>query len=141
MENSALATATNKKTSKYCGCWMKKIMRGTKRSQFPLKWNKNSYMRAQHIRLKNHPLLLYLFLPWWVYRHHHSLKIRGQIKERDVVVLIDSGASHNFIMFALVKELGLPVASTKDFAVVLGTGAEIRATRVCWQVTVYILQN
>ena len=55
----------------------------------------------------------------------HSLKIRGQIRERDVVVLIDSGDSHNFIATALVKELGLPIASTKDFRVVLGTGLKL----------------
>ena len=68
----------------------------------------------------------------------HSLKIRGQIRERDVVVLIDSGASHNFITATLVKELGLPVASTKDFGVVLGTGAEIKAAGVCRQVSLHL---
>ena len=68
----------------------------------------------------------------------HSLKIRGQIREQDVVVLIDSRASHNFIIAALVKELGLPVASTKDFGVVLDMGIEIRAIRVFWRVSLHL---
>ena len=47
------------------------------------------------------------------------------------MLLIDSGPSHNFIVAALVKELGLPVASTKDFEVVLGIEDEIRTTGIC----------
>ena len=34
----------------------------------------------------------------------HLLKLRGQIGDRDVVVLIDSGASHNFLAATLVEE-------------------------------------
>ena len=75
-------------------------------------------------------LLSCLFHHWWACRHP-SLKIRGQTKDRDVVVLIDSGASHNFLTMTLVGELGIPVVSTKEFGVVLGIGAEIRAMKVC----------
>ena len=57
-----------------------------------------------------------------------------------MVVLIDSGASHNFITDALIKELGLPVASTKNFGVVLGTRDEIKATGVCRQVNFYLAE-
>ena len=34
----------------------------------------------------------------------HSLKLRGQIGDRDAVVLVDSGASHNFLATTLVEE-------------------------------------
>ena len=61
----------------------------------------------------------------------HSLNIRGHIRNREVVVLIDSKASHHFIAATLMEDLGLPTASTKEFGVMLGTGAEIKATRVC----------
>ena len=52
----------------------------------------------------------------------HSLKIRGQIRDQEVVILIDSRASHNFIVAALVEELGLSTALTKEFGVMLGIG-------------------
>ena len=50
------------------------------------------------------------------------------------MVLIDSGASHNFLAATLVEELGIPITPTKEFGVVLGTGTEIRAMGVCRQV-------
>ena len=56
------------------------------------------------------------------------------------MVLIDSEASHNFIAAALVEELGLPTTSTKEFAVILGTRAEIRATGVCMQVNLSLTE-
>ena len=68
----------------------------------------------------------------------HSLKIRGKIRDRDVVVLIDLGGSHNFISIALVEELGLPMVSIKEFGVILGTRAEIRAIGVCRQIKLYL---
>ena len=70
----------------------------------------------------------------------HSLKIRGRIGDREVVVLIDSRASHNFIAAALVKELGLPVASTKDFGVVLGIEDEIITTGIRRQVNLHLAE-
>ena len=47
------------------------------------------------------------------------------------MVLIDSRASHNFLAATLVEELGLSIAPTKEFGVVLGTRTEIRAMGVC----------
>ena len=43
-------------------------------------------------------------------------------------------------MAALVEELRLPTASTKEFGVMLGTGAEIRATGVCRQVNLSLTE-
>ena len=56
------------------------------------------------------------------------------------MVLVDSGASHNFIATALVEELGLPTISTKEFGVMLGTWVEIRATGVCRQVNLSLTE-
>ena len=56
----------------------------------------------------------------------HSLKLRGQIGDRDVVVLIDFGASHNFLAAMLVEELGLLVAPTKEFGVLQDTGRKLK---------------
>ncbi|WVZ24709.1 hypothetical protein V8G54_003253 [Vigna mungo] len=51
-----------------------------------------------------------------------TLKLMGKIGERSVVVLIDSGASHNYISKKVMKELGLPVIDTTPYTVSLGDG-------------------
>ena len=51
---------------------------------------------------------------------NHTIKIRGRIGEQDVVVLIDSGATHNFISNKVVYRLGLCLTDTGSFGVVMG---------------------
>ncbi|KOM56053.1 hypothetical protein LR48_Vigan10g194500 [Vigna angularis] len=51
-----------------------------------------------------------------------TLKLRGRIGEREVVVLVDSGASHNYISRKLVEELELPTIDTRPYSVSLGDG-------------------
>ena len=50
----------------------------------------------------------------------HSMKVRGNINGREVVVLIDLGASHNFIAESLVTELQLNCDPTHEFGVQMG---------------------
>lgn len=50
------------------------------------------------------------------------MKLRRSVKEREVVVLIDSGATHIFIHQALVEELGLIIIEGKDFGPTIGDG-------------------
>lgn len=49
-----------------------------------------------------------------------SMKMMGHIGGKQVVVLIDSGATRNFISERLVQKMGLPVTETKGFGVRLG---------------------
>lgn len=51
-----------------------------------------------------------------------TMKLRGKVLQQAVMILIDSGASHNFISSKLVKSLGLQVESTKPYKVKLGDG-------------------
>lgn len=51
-----------------------------------------------------------------------TLKLRGKIGERKVVVLIDSGASHNYISRRITEELKLPIIDTPPYTVSLGDG-------------------
>ena len=51
-----------------------------------------------------------------------TLRVRGSLRGAEVVVLIDSGASCNFIAKRLVEELGLTVSPTQDFGVAIGDG-------------------
>lgn len=50
-----------------------------------------------------------------------TMKVWGHIKSKEVVILLDCGATHNFIARQLVEELQLPVCS-KTFSITLGNG-------------------
>lgn len=60
-----------------------------------------------------------------------SMKMRGQIKGRDVVVLIDSGATSNFIDEKLVQEMNWAVNDQREFGVRVGGGQIIRGRGRC----------
>ena len=59
------------------------------------------------------------------------LKLAGEINNQKVVVLIDSGASHNFISNELVSVLKLPITNTEPYRVILGTGSATKAQGIC----------
>ncbi|XP_022632487.1 uncharacterized protein LOC111240858 [Vigna radiata var. radiata] len=63
-----------------------------------------------------------------------TMKLTGLIGERRVVVLIDSGASHNFISQRVVEELRLLVAETPTYAVSLGDGCKKWTSGCCEKV-------
>ena len=51
-----------------------------------------------------------------------TMKIQGKIQDRVVVILIDPGATHNFICGKLAEELKLPLTSMSTYRIVLGDG-------------------
>ncbi|XP_051129728.1 uncharacterized protein LOC127250469 [Andrographis paniculata] len=55
-----------------------------------------------------------------------------------VTVLIDSGASHNFISQKLVLHAKLNVDATQEFNVVLGVGRKVASTGVCSKLSIQI---
>lgn len=66
------------------------------------------------------------------------MKLLGLIKDREVVVMVDPGATHNFISLETVERLGLQVKPTGGFGVALGTGEAVRGKGVCEGVVVQI---
>ena len=60
-----------------------------------------------------------------------TLKLLGYIMGKEVVVMIDPGATHNFISREVVETLGVPLSPTKSFGVSLGTGESVRGTGLC----------
>ncbi|XP_014521642.1 uncharacterized protein LOC106778213 [Vigna radiata var. radiata] len=60
-----------------------------------------------------------------------TMKLRGRIGNREVLVLIDSGVSHNFISKSLVEELGMAVKETQPYFVSLGNGQKRRISGCC----------
>ena len=63
-----------------------------------------------------------------------TMKIRGTIQSKEVVVLVDCGATHNFISDRLVMTLKLPSKDTSNYGVILGSGTTIKGKRVCEKV-------
>ena len=73
----------------------------------------------------------YVFTSAWplevtlIFLRSEELVLRGMVASHEVVVMIDSGATHNFISLTLVHDLGLPVDTSKLFGVTLGHGKTI----------------
>ena len=60
-----------------------------------------------------------------------TMKLMGDINGEPVVILIDSGATNNFISTSLVQRLNLPITVCLNFGVVLGTGHEVVGNGEC----------
>ena len=59
------------------------------------------------------------------------MKLKGVLRGKEVTVLIDSGATHNFISTDLVRTLELLVDKTGDYGVIMGTGLSVKGEGVC----------
>lgn len=51
-----------------------------------------------------------------------TMKLRGSIADKEAVVLIDCGVTHNFINQRLVEGLSLLYADTTSCGVIMGSG-------------------
>ncbi|KZV43200.1 peroxidase 64 [Dorcoceras hygrometricum] len=64
------------------------------------------------------------------------MKLRDRIQGTEIVVMLDSGTSHNFISRTLVEQLELAVDETVQFGVCLGDGARVTCQGICRQLLV-----
>nr|GEZ50425.1 hypothetical protein [Tanacetum cinerariifolium] len=71
---------------------------------------------------------------------NRTMKLRGKIRDREVAVLIDCGATHNFISSKIVEELGLAVSDSGTFNVTLGNGETTRSKGICKGLVVEFLE-
>ncbi|PKU61962.1 hypothetical protein MA16_Dca028109 [Dendrobium catenatum] len=62
---------------------------------------------------------------------NHTMKVKGETKGREVVVLIDSGAIHNFIFTQVVDQIGLKLVGTGCYGVMMGTGKVEKGQGIC----------
>lgn len=63
-----------------------------------------------------------------------TLKLVGQIGGGEVVVMVDPGATHNFISLRAVEKLKIPVTESAGFGVSLGNGEAVKGTGICKRV-------
>lgn len=60
-----------------------------------------------------------------------SLKFWGTIGGKGVTVLVDSGATHNFLSNQIVEELGLSLDDNQPFVVKVGDGHQLKRKGMC----------
>lgn len=60
-----------------------------------------------------------------------TMKLKGLIGHEEVVVLIDPGATHNFLSLGAINKLGLEITPSGPFGVSLGNGESIRGMGIC----------
>ena len=61
----------------------------------------------------------------------NTMKLVGYIGEQEVLVLVDLGATSNFISTPVARRLNLEVSPCKSFGVTLGTGLEVFGDGIC----------
>ncbi|KAI4323674.1 hypothetical protein L6164_023262 [Bauhinia variegata] len=67
-----------------------------------------------------------------------TMKLQGTILGKKVLILIDSGSTHNFVSEQVVDELNLPTEPISPFGVQIGNRDIIKCRRICRQVDVYL---
>eukprot|EP00253_Pinus_taeda_P025470 PITA_25470 len=60
-----------------------------------------------------------------------TIKIEGQIKKKKVIVLIDSGSTHNFIHCKVAKELNFFLYPAPEFQAMIANGGTINCSGKC----------
>lgn len=67
-----------------------------------------------------------------------TMKLLGRIGGREVVVMIDPSATHNFLSFTTIEKLAIPVTESAEFGVSLGDGRAVRGVGVCKGVELHL---
>ncbi|KAA0047601.1 ty3-gypsy retrotransposon protein [Cucumis melo var. makuwa] len=64
-----------------------------------------------------------------------TFKTKGMVEDREIVSMIDCGATHNFISLKLVEEVNIPTAETTNYRVIMGSGKAMQGKGMCKGVT------
>lgn len=62
-----------------------------------------------------------------------TMKLRGKIQGEEVILLVDPGATNNFVSINTVQKFHLPYSSMLKFGVTLGNGDRIQGEGKCKQ--------
>jgi hypothetical protein len=69
-----------------------------------------------------------------------TLKIEGYIKKKKIIVLIDSGSTHNFIHHKLAKDLNCFVYPAPEFQVMIADGGTINCSGKCNKINLTMVE-
>ncbi|KAA0051392.1 ty3-gypsy retrotransposon protein [Cucumis melo var. makuwa] len=67
-----------------------------------------------------------------------TMKVRGKLRDMEIIIMIDCGATHNFISEKLVKSLQITTKETAHYGVILGSGTAIQGKGVCKDVEIQL---
>ncbi|KAL0537222.1 hypothetical protein IC582_026197 [Cucumis melo] len=67
-----------------------------------------------------------------------TMKVKGMINNKEIVVMIDCGTTHNFISENLVKSLPITIKEMAHYGVILGSGTTIQGKGVCESVEIQL---
>ena len=59
-----------------------------------------------------------------------TMKLKGRMGKEEVVILIDSGASHNFVSEKLMRKMGVTLTETASYEVLVAGGVRVRGKGV-----------
>ncbi|KAA0051272.1 ty3-gypsy retrotransposon protein [Cucumis melo var. makuwa] len=65
-----------------------------------------------------------------------TFKIKGTVENQEIVIMVDCGATHNFISLKLVENLKLPLAKTTNYGIIMGSGKAVQGRGMCKGITV-----
>ncbi|KAF4346515.1 hypothetical protein G4B88_001093 [Cannabis sativa] len=66
-----------------------------------------------------------------------TMKLKGQLGTKKVVILINSKATHNFISKSLVTKLHIPIVETKANEVTMGNGDSMKCEGICENLNIH----
>lgn len=61
----------------------------------------------------------------------HTMRLLGKIHKHSVVLLMDSGSSHNFLSISLTRKLNLPIKRKQDMRVMVAGGEYMECLGIC----------
>jgi predicted aspartyl protease len=69
------------------------------------------------------------------------MRIRGTLKKTRIVVLADTGSTHNFLSLELAARLGLEPDRHTEFEVLVANGERLSSKGKCSEVQVWSLES
>ena len=60
-----------------------------------------------------------------------TLKLIGYIKHRKVIILVDSGSTHNFIHYRIAQETNCYIRAANNFQIMIANGGSMKCSRRC----------
>ncbi|XP_038985807.1 uncharacterized protein LOC103721475 isoform X2 [Phoenix dactylifera] len=69
-------------------------------------------------------------------RAHETMRVKGSLRHRAVIMLVDSGSTHNFVSERVAKAVGLQPNSSGQLAVMVASGERIASPGKCAHVPI-----